>query len=134
MKKTFSAMAIMALLLIHLNLISVIQTDTPEDILPFFSVHLLAPTSNPGRMQAAQLITEELPKISIDVERSLVSWAVIGPRSYYTKVGPYIDGGCDMVLFGLSLGSSACRKEAYFAGIQAAFRAESIQLISFNHF
>jgi ABC-type transport system substrate-binding protein len=73
----------------------------------FFSVHLVAPTSNPVRMQFSQLMEEEIAKIGIGTELDLVSWAALGPRCTDQEVGMYSQGGYDICFFGMSLGTAA---------------------------
>ena len=72
---------------------------------PLFSVNVIAPTSNPVRMQYAQLMEQEFPKIGIAAELDLISWDALGPRSTDTIVGPYAEGGYDISFFGMSLSS-----------------------------
>ncbi|MFX1253194.1 MAG: ABC transporter substrate-binding protein [Promethearchaeota archaeon] len=66
---------------------------------PVFSCVLMAPTNNPVRVQHAQLIANELPKIGIDVTLLLVGWDVLIPRMFEPS-GPlalsYANGGYDM--------------------------------------
>lgn len=76
------------------------------EVEPFFSVHWMAPTSGSGGPRYPSLIVKELPKIGIKVELDLVAWAAIAPRSYLNTVGPYSEGGYDIVNIGMSLGSA----------------------------
>ncbi|MFX0152388.1 MAG: ABC transporter substrate-binding protein, partial [Candidatus Hodarchaeota archaeon] len=72
---------------------------------PLFHVHMIAPTSNPIRMQAAHLIERELESIGISCDLDLLNWRNIGPRSYYDTVGPYNEGGYDIAFIGMTLGN-----------------------------
>ena len=81
-----------------------VQAAKPDD---FFFVNVIAPTSNPVRMQFAQLIEGELPKIGIGAELDLISWAALGPRCTDQEVGSYAEGGYDISFFGMSLGTPA---------------------------
>jgi ABC-type transport system substrate-binding protein len=100
--KIFSKIVFISILFLNFNLITIVQTTANLEKPAFFSVHLLAPTSNPTRMQAAQLIEGELQRIGIDAELSLVSWSGLGPRTYYTEVGPYNEGGYDLAILGMT--------------------------------
>ena len=59
----------------------------------FFKVKIIAPTSNPDRMQLSLLIAEELETIGIQTELALMSWAAFGPRVTDQEVGVFQDGG-----------------------------------------
>ena len=77
-----------------------------DELIPFFSLHLLAPTNNPLRMQYAQLLEAEFAKIGVDVELDLVAWPAIGPRCYYDEAGTYLEGGYDMCCLSYSYGAT----------------------------
>ncbi len=77
-----------------------IQVQASEKPEYFFFVHMIAPTSNPVRMQYAQLMEGELPKIGIGAELSLISWAALGPRCTDQEVGMYSEGGYDICFIG----------------------------------
>ncbi len=77
-----------------------VQVQASEKPEYFFFVHMIAPTSNPVRMQYAQLMEGELPKIGIGAELSLISWAALGPRCTDQEVGMYSEGGYDMCFIG----------------------------------
>ncbi len=81
-----------------------VQAAKPDN---FFFVNVIAPTSNPVRMQYAQLMEGELPKIGIGAELDLISWAALGPRCTDQEVGSYAEGGYDITFFGMSLGTPA---------------------------
>jgi ABC-type transport system substrate-binding protein len=94
-----------------------------------FSVKLIAPTSNPVRMQYSQLMEQELPKIGIDAELDLISWAALGPRATDQEVGPYAQGGYDICFFGMSLGTAAGHPGDSMQGV---YGAEAIPPAGFN--
>ncbi|MFX0125751.1 MAG: hypothetical protein ACFFAE_19170 [Candidatus Hodarchaeota archaeon] len=54
---------------------------------PLFHVNLLAPISNPVRVQYVQRIERELETISISCDLDLVNWALLGPRWTDREVG-----------------------------------------------
>ncbi|MFX1533475.1 MAG: ABC transporter substrate-binding protein [Promethearchaeota archaeon] len=70
---------------------------------PVFTCVLMAPTNNELRVQHAQLIANELPKIGIGVTLLLVGWDVLLPRLFEPS-GPlalgYAQGGYDMACLG----------------------------------
>ncbi len=78
-----------------------IQVQASEKPEYFFFVHMIAPTSNPVRMQYAQLMEGELPKIGIGAELDLISWYALGPRCTDQEVGMYNEGGYDICIFGM---------------------------------
>ncbi|MFX0014970.1 MAG: ABC transporter substrate-binding protein [Promethearchaeota archaeon] len=88
-----------------------------DELEPFFSCHLLAPTNNPVRMQYAQLLETEFSKIGVDVELDLVAWSAMGPRCYYDEAGTYLEGGYDMVCMGMSIGTPASHPGNSMLGI-----------------
>jgi ABC-type transport system substrate-binding protein len=96
-------------LVLFLFLVSMISASTvaKPEVDPLFSLSLIAPTSNPVRMQYSQLMQDEFPKIGIYAELDLISWDALGPRATDTVVGPYDEGGYDIVFFGMSLGVTA---------------------------
>jgi ABC-type transport system substrate-binding protein len=77
---------------------------TNQELNSLFSLSLIAPTSCPVRMQHAQMIESEFLKIGIEAELDLISWSAIGSRGLDTIVGPYDEGGFDILIFGMSLG------------------------------
>jgi ABC-type transport system substrate-binding protein len=81
-----------------------VQAAKPDN---FFFAHMIAPTSNPVRMQYSQLMEGELPKIGIGTELDLISWAALGPRATDQEVGTYAEGGYDICFFGMNLGTPA---------------------------
>ncbi|MFX0061103.1 MAG: ABC transporter substrate-binding protein [Candidatus Hermodarchaeota archaeon] len=87
----------------------------PETYL--FTVTLIAPTNNPVSIQHAQMITNELPKVGIDVTLVLVGWDVFIPR-VFEPPGPlalsYADGGYDMACVGWSGGLQPNTQFNYF--------------------
>ena len=95
----------------------------------FFSVHLIAPTSGPVRMQYAQIVEGELPKIGINAELDLISWAHLGPRCTDAEVGAYKEDGYDIACFGMSLGTPTGHPGD---SMQAVFGADSIPPAGFN--
>jgi ABC-type transport system substrate-binding protein len=103
-----------------------VQAAKPAD---FFFVHVIAPTSNPVRMQYAQLIEKELPKIGIGAELDLISWAALGPRVTDQEVGSYADGGYDISFFGMSMGTPATHQGDNINGV---FGKESIPPYGYN--
>jgi ABC-type transport system substrate-binding protein len=92
-------------LLLFLFLVSMISgsAQAKPEVDPLVSLHLIAPTSNPVRMQYAQLMQDEFPKIGIYAEMDLISWDALGPRATADVVGPYDEGGYDICFFGMSL-------------------------------
>jgi ABC-type transport system substrate-binding protein len=74
---------------------------------PVFTCVFMAPTNNPVRVQHAQLIANELPKIGVGATLLLVGWDVLIPRLFEPS-GPlalsYADGGFDMGCLGWSGG------------------------------
>ncbi|UCG04046.1 MAG: hypothetical protein JSW11_08670 [Candidatus Heimdallarchaeota archaeon] len=84
-----------------------IMVTAQDELEPFFSCHLLAPTNNPVRMQYAQLLETEFAKIGVDVELDLVAWSAMGPRCYYDEAGTYLEGGYDICCMGMSVGTPA---------------------------
>ena len=82
----------------------------------FFEVNMIAPTSNPVRMQFSQLMEKEVQKIGIGSEMDLISWAALGPRATDQEVGPYAEGGYDICFIGMSLGTPAGHPGARSAG------------------
>ncbi len=96
------------------------MTKNSFDLEPIFSVHLIEPTSSPVRKLNSQVIVEEFPKIGINAELDLISWAAFGPRCTDEEVGTYDEGGYDICFFGMSLGPpirhpGASMKEVYGA-------------------
>ncbi|MHA2346379.1 MAG: hypothetical protein ACXACP_06645, partial [Candidatus Hodarchaeales archaeon] len=106
-----------------------IQVQAVDKPANFFSVHLIAPTSNPVRMQFAQLMEEELTKIGIGTELDLISWAALGPRATDQEVGMYSEGGYDICFFGMSLGTPAGHPGS---SMQVVYKSTAIPPAGFN--
>jgi len=87
---------------------------------------MIAPTSNPVRMQVAQLVENELTKIGIGTELDLMNWAALGPRCTDQEVGMYSEGGYDITFFGMSV------IETYPATLKSIFGIDSIPPAGFN--
>jgi ABC-type transport system substrate-binding protein len=105
---------------------SSVATPTVEAL---FFCHLLAPTNNPVRMQYAQIVEGNFPKIGVDVELDLISWSELGPRVLNEEVGPYSEGGYDMCFFGLSLGAPTSHPGASMSGV---FASDAIPPFGYN--
>ena len=111
------------------NNIQVQASQKPEY---FFFVHMVAPTSNPVRMQYAQIIERELPKIGIGTELSLISWAALGPRCTDQEVGMYSHGGYDICFLGSSYSIGAMRPVGVGSVLHWLFGSDSIPPSGFN--
>ncbi len=94
-----------------------------------FSVHLIAPTSGSVRTQHSVIIVDEFPKIGINAELDLISWAALGPRCTDAEVGTYDEGGYDIAFFGMSLGTPTGHPGA---AMQAVYGTEGIPPAGFN--
>jgi ABC-type transport system substrate-binding protein len=67
----------------------------------FFTAVLIAPTNNPVRVQHAQLVANELPKIGIGTNLLLVGWDVLVPRMQGSLThADYAGGGFDIGFIG----------------------------------
>ncbi len=118
MKSKKTLFKIFTLFLVFAFLSNVATMVTAQDELePFFSCHLLAPTNNPVRMQYAQLLETEFAKIGVDVDLDLVAWSAMGPRCYYDEAGTYSEGGYDMCCMGMSIGTPASHPGNSMLGI-----------------
>ncbi|MFX0090495.1 MAG: ABC transporter substrate-binding protein [Candidatus Hodarchaeota archaeon] len=70
-----------------------------------FTTTIIAPTNNPVRVQHAQLITNELPRIGIQGNLLLVGWDVLIPRLFGSLThADYAGGGFDIGFVGWSGG------------------------------
>jgi ABC-type oligopeptide transport system substrate-binding subunit len=79
--------------------IAMVQPTQGVDYL--FTTTLIAPTNNPVRVQHAQLITNELPKIGIQGNLILVGWDVLIPRMMGSLThADYSGGGFDIGFVG----------------------------------
>jgi hypothetical protein len=91
-----------------LSMVVVVAQYTEAAAAPVFTCVLIAPTNNPVRVQHAQLIANELPKIGIGVTLLLVGWDILIPRLFQPEVLPYVksyaDGGYDLGCVGWSGG------------------------------
>ncbi|MFX0064715.1 MAG: ABC transporter substrate-binding protein [Candidatus Hermodarchaeota archaeon] len=88
--------------------------EEPE---PFIRTTLLAPTGHPVRVQHAQLIANELPKIGIGATLWLVGWDVLIPRAFEPSGSvalSYADGGYDMVTIGWNGGLNPNTQYRFF--------------------
>ena len=72
---------------------------------PLFHVHMIAPINNFYRMQLAHRMERELESIGISCDLDLINWGMMGPRCYYDEAGTYLEGGYDISLLGMSLGT-----------------------------
>ncbi len=106
-----------------------VQVRASEKPEYFFYVHMIAPTSSTVRMQYAQLMEGELAKIGIGTKLELVSWGALGPRCYKQEVGMYSEGGYDVCIFGMHLGTPERHPGASLQGI---FGANAIPPEGFN--
>ena len=96
----------------------------------FFHVNLVAPTNNPVRMQYAQLMEGELPKVGISAELDLVTWDEFGSRATNHEVGQYSTGGYDICFLGSSdLGNFNGHPGDF---LQSFFGANAIPPLGFN--
>jgi ABC-type transport system substrate-binding protein len=66
--------------LMNINTTITISNTTQEKPPGYFNITLIAATSNPARVQHAQVITRELWKIGIDAELALVGWDPLNRR------------------------------------------------------
>ncbi|MFX1251464.1 MAG: ABC transporter substrate-binding protein [Promethearchaeota archaeon] len=82
-----------------------IQPVFAQETEPFITMVFLAPTANPVKVQHAQLVANELPKIGVGATLLLIGWDVLIPRLFEPS-GPlalsYADGGYDMSVLGWS--------------------------------
>ena len=104
-----------------------VQVEASEKPDYFFFVHMTAPTSNPVRMQYAQLMEGELPKIGIGAELDLIGWA--GGIRPSPEVGTYKEGGYDTTFFGMTLGTPAGHPGD---SLKTVYGAEAIPPAGFN--
>ncbi|MFX1255952.1 MAG: ABC transporter substrate-binding protein, partial [Promethearchaeota archaeon] len=99
-KKKVLPLVLVAIMMVSMVFVAIqpVQAQTPV-----FSCVFLAPTNNPVRVQHAQLVANELPKIGIDAVLLLVGWDVLIPRAF-EPAGPlqasYADGGYDIACMG----------------------------------
>ncbi|MFX0182274.1 MAG: ABC transporter substrate-binding protein [Candidatus Hodarchaeota archaeon] len=100
-----------------------------QTIKPLFSVKMIVPTSSTIRIFYEQLIEEELPKIGIEAELDYINQAALGPRVTDQEVGAYNDGGYDIALFSLPMGSPASHQ---IDNINSIFGAGSIPPYGYN--
>ncbi|MFX0182279.1 MAG: ABC transporter substrate-binding protein [Candidatus Hodarchaeota archaeon] len=98
---------------------------------PLFKVNLLVPTSSPItiRQRVAELLTAYLPRVGIETEVDLISWARFGPRVTDQEVGAYADGGYDITLFPISMETPATHQGS---NIEAIFGKNSIPPHGYN--
>jgi ABC-type transport system substrate-binding protein len=83
-----------------------VQPVFAQDATPVFTTTLIAPTNNAVRVQHAQIITNELPKIGIAGNLLLVGWDVLLPRMMGSATGAdYAGGGFDIGFVGWGGGS-----------------------------
>ncbi|MFX0181871.1 MAG: ABC transporter substrate-binding protein [Candidatus Hodarchaeota archaeon] len=116
-------------LFLTLSMLSIsprLQAAKPED---YFFVHIIAPTSDPVTMQCAQLLEKELPKIGIETELHLINQAVFESRVTDQEVGAYTEGGYDIAISGMSMGSPVTHQGDY---INRIFGANSIPPYGYN--
>ncbi|MFX1251466.1 MAG: ABC transporter substrate-binding protein [Promethearchaeota archaeon] len=82
-----------------------IQPVFAQETEPFITMIFLAPTGNPVRVQHAQLVANELPKIGVGATLLLIGWDVLIPRLFEPSGSlalSYADGGYDMSVLGWS--------------------------------
>ncbi|MFX0094495.1 MAG: hypothetical protein ACFFBD_22355, partial [Candidatus Hodarchaeota archaeon] len=94
---------ILPLLLVAVMTLSLgfVMIQPAQSVEYLFTTTLIAPTNNPTRVQHAQLITNELPKIGIQGNLLLVGWDVLIPRLFGSLThADYAGGGFDMGFVG----------------------------------
>ncbi|MFX0092271.1 MAG: ABC transporter substrate-binding protein [Candidatus Hodarchaeota archaeon] len=97
-RKKLLPMLLVAVMTLSLGFV-MIQPAQSVDYL--FTTTLIAPTNNPTRVQHAQLITNELPKIGIQGNLLLVGWDVLIPRMMGSLThADYAGGGFDIGFVG----------------------------------
>ncbi|MFX1253667.1 MAG: ABC transporter substrate-binding protein [Promethearchaeota archaeon] len=103
-KKKVLPLVLVAIMTVSLVFVAAQPVKAQESV---FTCVFMAPTNNPVRVQHAQLIANELPKIGIGATLLLVGWDVLIPRLFEPS-GPlalsYADGGYDMACLGWSGG------------------------------
>ncbi|NIQ07810.1 MAG: hypothetical protein GWO20_19455 [Candidatus Korarchaeota archaeon] len=76
----------------------------------FFTLHLMVPKGNVQRQQVGEIMTEELPKIGIDVEMHIVDFSEFLPRMYKVRDDRQCEGwgdnGYDLYLVQFGFGVS----------------------------
>ncbi|MFX1539040.1 MAG: ABC transporter substrate-binding protein, partial [Promethearchaeota archaeon] len=105
-KKIISELLLLVLFSSLLGTLSIAMAQ--EAPTPLYKISLVAPTNNPARMQYAQLIEKELPKLGFQTELSLLSWYPLLYRmGAFDEVGTYAEGGMDMGLIGFNIDPTA---------------------------
>ncbi|MFX0091841.1 MAG: ABC transporter substrate-binding protein [Candidatus Hodarchaeota archaeon] len=97
------SLVLIAIVVLSLGAVS-IQSAFAQEPSWLFRITLLAPTANPVRVQYAQLITNELPRIGIDANLLLIGWDEYIPRMMGSSThADYNNGGFDIGFLGWSV-------------------------------
>ena len=88
------------IILLFLNL-SNLKGEDEKDYL--FHVNIILPTSNSVRMGYSSLLVDQFAKIGIEAELDMLSMTAFIPRVLEQVVGPYMNGGYDIALFGVTV-------------------------------